>query len=201
MEVQIHYGLNMCRLKFVCRTILAVLLVPASLAWSACRTGDRGMPRPSGATATPASTAMPSRSIHIPDYVTDSPRLPGIPQPVTPLLYLRNDTPDTLTIRRIDDPSTPTLIMEPQAHFISSWGGEYFGGSSPLDHSREVLMQGDGVMLELSDSAGQPRGRILFRPSYLFGRQFEWLCLSAATEPPLVIESIADVRSTCSQAN
>ena len=132
---------------------------------------------------------MPPPSIYVPDIASDSVRLPGNPTPIAPLLYFVNDTPDTVIVRRLDDPSMPAIILEPQARFITSWGGQFFGGDSVPEQRREDLRHGAGVMVGVFDRAGQLRGRILFTPSYLFGFSFEWVCLSHAAEPPWVVDS------------
>ncbi len=178
------------------------MLVPVLAAIVGCGTGARTDSAPSGPRATVALEASSSSTpvsvgnatmrpppIYVSDLESDSVRLPGNPTPIAPLLHFVNDTADTLTIRRLDDPSVPDVILEPRARFITSWGGQFFGGPSAPEQRREALKRGAGVMIGVFDQAGQLRGRILFTPEYLFGRIYDWLCLSNAAEPPWVVDS------------
>lgn len=140
-----------------------------------------------------AGNAMASSPIYVTDIVSDAPRFPGTPWPIKPLLDFVNDTDDTMVLRRLDDPSIPDIILAPGARFVTSWGGQFFGGPSMPEYRRDELRQGSGISVAIQDKTGYRRGRILFTSSYLFGGVSRFICLSGATEPPWIVDSWHDL--------
>jgi hypothetical protein len=178
--------LSLPALAVACRSVVPTTGTPA-LTRSAVAVGA-STPAPLSPICSAGST-MAVPTVHVIESWSDAVRLPGYPTPRSPLLYLVNDTSEALTVRNLGLPHSPAFILESGARWLTSWGGEFFGGPSMPESCYDALRQSAGLMVGVFDSAGQLRGRILVTPSYLFGRSFGNLCLSNVVEPPWVVSS------------
>ncbi len=143
-------------------------------------------PSPSGtrvAQATPTGRSLPCQTR---TYHDDSGPLDA------PLLQFCNNTPQPLTIRRLDMGGLKSIVLPPDTYGDLSPDGPALGGLK-----RHASAQGPGVLFGVFDQGGQSLGRFLFTPEYLLDSGPHYVCLSLASEPPFEVRRAKDFPFPC----
>lgn len=173
----------------------ALLLGSASALLACCSVGYDGLPStPGDASNIPAGTTTPRFSILVSGEVGDGTPQKGKPE-LEPILYLVNDTDESLVVRNLDVPTAPAVIMAPKSRFVANLGGEFFGKPENRVKRNKEIRRSHGIPLAIFDEAGEERGRILYTPKYLYSGNLDWTCLSRVAEPLLTVDSWTVIQS------
>lgn len=174
-------------------TIAGMLLLSAvATLLAGCRDRERSAAPPPHDAADSTGTITPPLSIHVSGgnsgRISDATPQKGIPS-LEPLLYLFNDTQDTLVVRHLGVPTAPAVIMAPDARFVAGLGGEFLGKSTSRKQRSTEIRRSPGILLAIFDEAGQERGHILYTSRHLYSGHGTFLCLSRAAQPAFVVDS------------
>jgi hypothetical protein len=117
---------------------------------------------------------------------------PGIPSAG---FILRNDTGESVTVRRFDPlPAHPRRLELGETMEVNQTHAWL------RDFDWTDLNRGTALTLEVVDASGASRGRIAFTPSYMRGLRGFTVCLSAASDPTYVVDQYQDVAVSCREA-